>query len=303
MVYNKFICLIDTSYIVYYSSFAAWKAYSYRANIPKELMGNDYNPTLDQHFNKFFENKFRNTLINAPMKIYPFIDKSKYIFCMDCPRKEIWRTDIYPEYKATRKYQISNFEFDVGKVFEYAYKYILPKICEEFDAITVQSKAAEGDDIIAVLANKYVSNGKNVIIVTGDRDMVQLASDKVTIVTSDGTVREPRTEMETLLKNKNINCEITANDFLLFKILVGDPSDQIPNVKEGIGPKRAFELVTNKQKLKKLLTEDKITAQAFARNKKLIAMSQIPEEVRDLILEVTKQQIELRDIEKNGTII
>lgn len=237
------------------------------------------------------------------MKIYPFIDKSKYIFCLDCPRKEIWRTDIYPEYKVNRKYQVDNFEFDVGKVFEYAYKYILPKVCEQFDAIQVQSKSAEGDDIIAVLSQKYVNNGKNVIIITGDRDMVQLASDKITIITSDGTRREPRTEMETLLKNKNINCEITANDFLLYKIIVGDSSDDIPNIKSGLGPKRAFELVTNKQKLKKLLTEDKITAQAFARNKKLIAMSEIPQEVKDLILEITKQQIELRDNEKNGTII
>ena len=106
--------------------------------------------------------------------------------------------------------------------------------------------------------------------------MVQLASDKITIVTSDGTIRDPRTELETILKNKNINCEITANDFLLFKIIVGDSSDDIPNIKDGIGPKRAFDLVTDKNKLKKLLTEDKITAQAFARNKKLIAMSEIP---------------------------
>lgn len=288
--------------MVYYSSFAAWRAYSYRANIPKELKGADFDPTLDQHFNKFFENKFRNTLINAPMKVYPFIDKSKFILCMDCPRKEIWRTDIYPEYKVNRKYQVSNFEFNVGKVFEYAYNYIIPKICDEFDIIKVQSKSAEGDDIIAVLAQKYVNNGKNVIIVTGDRDMVQLASDKITIVTSDGTIRDPRTELETILKNKNINCEITANDFLLFKIIVGDNSDDIPNIKDGIGPKRAFDLVTDKNKLKKLLTEDKITAQAFARNKKLIAMSEIPKQVKDLILEVTKQQLELKELQ-NGTIV
>lgn len=288
--------------MVYYSSFAAWRAYSYRANIPKELKGADFDPTLDQHFNKFFENKFRNTLINAPMKVYPFIDKSKFILCMDCPRKEIWRTDIYPEYKVNRKYQVSNFEFNVGKVFEYAYNYIIPKICDEFDIIKVQSKSAEGDDIIAVLAQKYVNNGKNVIIVTGDRDMVQLASDKITIVTSDGTIRDPRTELETILKNKNINCEITANDFLLFKIIVGDSSDDIPNIKDGIGPKRAFDLVTDKNKLKKLLTEDKITAQAFARNKKLIAMSEIPKQVKDLILEVTKQQLELKELQ-NGTIV
>ena len=299
---KSYICLIDTSYIVYYSSFAAWRAYSYRANIPKELMGSDFDPTMDQAFNRFFEKKFRSVLVEAPMKIYPFIDKSKYIFCMDCPRKEIWRTDIYPEYKVNRKTQVANFEFDVGKVFEYAHNYLLPKIIEQFDAIKVQSKSAQGDDVIAVLAQKYVNNGKDVIIMTRDRDMVQLSCDKITVITQDGTIREPRTELETLIKNKNINCQITNKDFLLFKIIVGDSSDDIPNIKEGIGPKRALELVTNKQKLKKLLTEDHIAAQSFARNKKLIAMSEIPIEVKDLILEVTKQQYEAKE-KNNETIV
>lgn len=264
-------------------------------------MGPDFDPTLDEAFNRFFQKKFRNVLIDAPMKVYPFIDKSKYIFCLDCPRKDIWRTNIYPEYKINRKAQVSNFDFNVNKVFAYAHNYLLPKIMEQFEAIKVQCKSAQGDDIIAVLAEKYVSNGKNIIIVTGDRDMVQLASDKITVITHDGTVREPRTELETILKNKNINCQITAKDFLLFKILVGDSSDDIPNIKSGLGPKRAFELVVNKQKLKKLLTEDKIAAQAFARNKKLIAMSEIPNEVKELILEVTKQQNEIK--ENNTTII
>lgn len=299
---KSYICLIDTSYIVYYSSFAAWRAYSYRANIPKELMGNDYDPTMDEVFNRFFEKKFKSVLTEAPMKVYPFIDKSKYIFCMDCPRKDIWRTDIYPEYKINRKAQVANFEFNVSKVFEYAYNYLLPKVCEEFNAIKVQSKSAEGDDIIAVLTQKYVNNGKDIIIVTGDRDMVQLASDKVTVITHDGTIRNPQTQLQTMLKKNSITSEITANEFLLFKIIVGDSSDDIPNIKEGIGPKRALELITNKQKLKKLLKEDHIVAQAFARNKKLIAMSEIPIEVKDLILEVTKQQIEAKE-QDNGTIV
>lgn len=299
---KSYICLIDTSYIVYYSSFAAWRAYSYRANIPKELMGSDFDPTMDQAFNRFFEKKFKSVLTEAPMKVYPFIDKSKYIFCMDCPRKDIWRTDIYPQYKINRKTQVANFEFNVGKVFEYAYNYLLPKVCDQFIAIKVQSKSAQGDDVIAVLAQKYVNNGKDVIIMTRDRDMVQLVNDKITVITHDGTKREPRTELETLLKKKSINCQITNKDFLLFKIIVGDSSDDIPNIKEGIGPKRALELVTNKQKLKKLLTEDKIAAQSFVRNKKLIAMSEIPEEVKELILEVTRQQIKAKE-QNNETIV
>ena len=51
---SKYVYLIDTSYIVYYSSFAAWRAYSYRAKIPKEFLGPDYDPTLDENFTKRF---------------------------------------------------------------------------------------------------------------------------------------------------------------------------------------------------------------------------------------------------------
>ena len=301
MQISKYIYLVDTSYIVYYSSFASWRAYSYRANLPKEVLGPDFDPTLDQSFNKRFEKKFKQSIINAAMKVFPVVDRSKCIFCMDCPRKEIWRSDIYPEYKASRNRLASTYDFDMNKVFQYAYNYILPKVIDQFDAIKVQSKSAEGDDIIAVLTKKYTNSGKKVVIISRDRDMVQLHDDNTTIITVDGTIRTPQQEMETLIK-KNINSQITAKQFLLFKILVGDPSDDIPNVKEGIGPKRALEYVTDRDKLVKLLSEDHVAAQSFARNKKLIAMSQIPEEVSDLILQITKQQLEEKEI-LNGTIV
>ena len=298
---SKYVYLIDTSYIVYYSSFAAWRAFSYRAGIPKEFLGPDYDPTLDENFTKRFQKKFKQSILNSAMKVFPIVDRSSFIFCLDCPRKEIWRADLYPEYKATRNRVQQTFDFDVNRVFEYAYTYILPKVIEEFNAIKVQSKSAQGDDIIAVLAEKYNNEGKKVVIISRDRDMVQLHNDKTTIMTVDGTPREPQKEMETLMK-KTIDSTITAKQFLLFKILIGDPSDQIPNVKEGIGPKRAFELVTDQKKLVKLLSEDAIAAQSFARNKKLIAMSEIPEEIKDLILEVTEQQYQMREI-TNGTTI
>jgi 5'-3' exonuclease len=114
--------------------------------------------------------------------------------------------------------------------------------------------------------------------------MVQLSNDRVSIITVEGTIREPKQELEKACKIK-ITENINANDFLLFKILIGDSADNIPNVKPGIGPKKAFNFVTDKNKLKALLKEDITIFDNFARNKKLISMNEIPQHIHELILE------------------
>ena len=133
------------------------------------------------------------------------------------------------------------------------------------------------------------------IIISCDKDMVQLAGDRVTIITVEGMIREPKEELEKICKMK-IKNEINANDFLLFKILIGDSADNIPNVKHGIGPKKAFDLVNNKVKLKELLKEDITNYDNFARNKKLISMNEIPEYIHELILTEYKNKINNNNI-------
>ena len=65
----------------------------------------------------------------------------------------------------------------------------------------------------------------DVIIISCDKDMVQLFNDRVTIITADGTIRDPKTELEKALKQK-IKFDITSNDFLLYKIIIGDTADR-----------------------------------------------------------------------------
>jgi 5'-3' exonuclease len=125
--------------------------------------------------------------------------------------------------------------------------------------------------------------------------MVQLHNDRVTIITVEGNIREPKAELEKTLKIK-INDTITSNEFLLFKILIGDSADNIPNVKPGLGPKKAFALLKDKDKLKNLLKEDITITDNFRRNKRLIAMSEIPTEVNNLILEEYQNAINKNNI-------
>lgn len=52
-----------------------------------------------------------------------------------------------------------------------------------------------------------------------------------------------------------------------------------------MGPKKAWSLIEDREKLKQLLTEDILVAKSFKRNKQLISMKEIPENVKRLILE------------------
>jgi 5'-3' exonuclease len=90
-----------------------------------------------------------------------------------------------------------------------------------------------------------------------------------------------------LTKIKKLSNEITNVDFLLFKIILGDKSDNIPSIKYRLGPKKAMEYVLDKSrsKLKLLLKEDTEIANGFKRNKLLISMNEIPKYISDLIIE------------------
>jgi hypothetical protein len=65
----------------------------------------------------------------------------------------------------------------------------------------------------------------------------------------------------------------------------------IPNIKTGIGPKKAWKLIEDKNALKSLLKEDITIADSFLRNKRLISMQEIPQDVINLILEEYTNQL------------
>lgn len=290
---NNHYYIVDSSYIIYYSANSAFSEYIRENDIPDRDCGPDFNPVLDNEFTYLFEKKFKRCIERPVQSIIPFIDKSRYIFCLDCPRKNIWRRDIYPLYKIQRdEKDTSKDKFNIGPSFQYAYEKIIPEICSDWGANVLKCNYAEGDDCIAV-AKKYIlfkNDFNKVIIISCDKDMVQLADDRTTIITSECLIRNPKKEIEHALKLK-IKEDISASDFLLWKIIIGDKSDGIPNIKNQVGNKKAFNLLQNKDELKKLLAEDINTAKAFKRNKKLISLNEIPNEVENLILEELKTEV------------
>jgi 5'-3' exonuclease len=288
---NNYYYIIDTSYIIYAAAASAFKEYVLTFDILKTDLSPDFDPTLDPEFNIIFENKFRNAIERPIVNLVPFMDKSKFIFCIDCQRKNIWRRSFYPEYKIQRDTKDTSKDlYNVGKTFSYAYAKLIPDYCDEFGAHSLKCEIAEGDDLIAI-STKYIldlNKFNKIIIVSSDKDMVQLHNKRTHITTSDCILRNPKTELEKAIKEK-INEEITADDFLLFKILLGDGSDNIPNIKQGVGNKKAFKLLMDRPMLKQMLTEDISVAKSFKRNKMLISMKEIPEDVENLIISEIKQ--------------
>lgn len=279
--------IVDLSYIIFFSGFSAFTSYKRNFDIQNSTLHPKFDPTLDEEFCEIFYNTLTYTIKKPLQTLNPFINLSNVIFCTDCARKNIWRREFYPDYKINRDVKdTSKDEFDFGKVFNYAKTVAIPNLCEEFGCIKVSCECAEGDDIIAVLTKKILNeNNKNkVVIISSDRDMLQLYQDRVTIITAQGQIRTPSVDIEKLTKVK-VDDTFSAADFLLFKILIGDGADNIPNIKPGIGAKKALALVTDRNKLKKILIEDSVARESFARNKRLISMNEIPKDVENLILE------------------
>ena len=137
-----------------------------------------------------------------------------------------FRTEAYPEYKATRSAAPSEFSGQVSL------------IREVLDALRIPVVTAEGyeaDDVIATLATEAVSQGFAVDIVTGDRDAFQLVSDQVTVLYPRKGVSDlARMTPDAVAERYGL----TPTQYPDFAALRGDPSDNLPSL-PGVGDKTA----------------------------------------------------------------
>lgn len=237
--------VIDTSYLVFFAGSAVFNSYADDQGLSKSEMYPELDPTADPEYCYMLSDAIKNILLKNVQKFDVFPNTSRFIFCRDCSRSNLWRRDIYPDYKMNRDTKDhSKDKFDIGKVFNYAYDHTLPEIVAEFKCTQVQCGCAEADDAIAVMTRHILSLSPNnhVVILTSDRDMVQLCGDRVHLVTAKGEERHPKEDLQKMTKTE-LDGEYDARDFLLFKILVGDPSDNIPNVKPKLGPKTALKYI------------------------------------------------------------
>lgn len=117
-----------------------------------------------------------------------------------------------------------------------------PFIRELLDAYSISRYELpnfEADDIIGTLARKAENEKFEVIIITGDRDLTQLASDQVTIYITKKGITDMEKNTPASLKEKY---QLTPEQIIDMKGLMGDASDNIPGI-PGVGEKTALKLL------------------------------------------------------------
>jgi DNA polymerase-1 len=151
------------------------------------------------------------------------------VFCFDAD-EDTFRHTEYKEYKAGRSATPDDFYPQVPKALA---------VIDAFGIKSVSGGKMEADDFAATYAVKAAKEGDRVTIVTGDRDLFQLASDKIRIAIPHKGYQEAEYlgPAEILTKYGVTPAQITS-----YKGLVGDSSDNLPGV-HGIGPKAAAALI------------------------------------------------------------
>lgn len=144
--------------------------------------------------------------------------------------RETFRTEMYDKYKATRKPAPSELVPQFG---------LIRDVLSVLGVAVYEMEGYEGDDLLGTLSKKY-EDQMPVNIVTGDRDALQLVSDKTTVLLTQKGISDMAHMTPEAVKEKY---HITPEQVIHMKALMGDTADNIPGV-PGIGEKTALTLLT-----------------------------------------------------------
>lgn len=147
-------------------------------------------------------------------------------------KKKTFRHEMYEAYKGTRKGMPEELHEQMPRI---------KKILQAMHIRIVEQEGFEADDLIGTLSKKGEREGFAVTILSGDRDLLQLATD--TVLVRIPKTKHGKTEVEDYYaKNVVETYGVTPLIFIDMKGLMGDTSDNIPGV-PGIGEKTAAKLL------------------------------------------------------------
>ncbi len=228
---------------------------------------------------------FMNMLFKMREEINP--DSIIATFDLKAPT---FRHKEYSEYKAGR----NKMPPELAEQF--------PIIKELFKLMGIKIFEIEGfeaDDIIGTVSKFAENNGSEVFVVTGDKDALQLASDRTKIVITKKGVSETAVYDEKAFINE---FEVTPHQFIDVKGLMGDKSDNIPGV-PGVGEKTAFKLIKEYGSIEEVLKNiDNIAGKKLKENlesntEQAIFSKKLATIMREVPIELTVEDISSNDKE------
>lgn len=143
-----------------------------------------------------------------------------------------FRHQMYADYKGTRKPMPSELREQVP---------MLKEVLRAMDIELVEKAGYEADDILGTLAERCEKEGMEVTVVSGDRDILQLASDRI-MIRMPKTVRGKTTIENYHAKEVMERYQVEPKQIIELKALMGDTSDNIPGI-PGVGEKTATKLI------------------------------------------------------------
>ncbi|MDX1600584.1 MAG: DNA polymerase I [Anaerolineales bacterium] len=150
-----------------------------------------------------------------------------------------FRDEIYPEYKATREKMPDDLRLQIERIRQ---------VVDSFGIPILEAEGYEADDVLGTVARKAADEGVQVIILTGDRDLLQLADDNVVIRLAGQKLSEAEDYGPDEVRSK---MGVPPDKVVEYKALVGDSSDNIPGVR-GVGEKTATKLLDQYSSLEEI---------------------------------------------------
>ena len=215
----------------------------------------------------------RHMILNS-LRMYRqsyFKEFGELVICYDS--KNYWRREYFPEYKAGRRKSRETSSHDWNDIFE-CLNAIKSEIRENFPYKVLEVYGAEADDIIAALCGELEFDNGKTLILSGDKDFIQLHKFK-------------NVKQYSPITKKFINGE-DPTEYLYQHILKGDSSDGVPNV---LSPDNTFvdglrQRPLSKKKIsewagplcEQVLPNDELKRN-YQRNKKLIDLQETPKEL------------------------
>lgn len=209
------LVLLDAASLYYRSYFA----------LPESLTAPDGHP-----------NNMLRGFLSTVTKLSRQLEPSALAACWDDDWRPQWRVDALPSYKTHRLADESSGTEEVPDTLSPQ----IDALARILDAAGIARPGAigfEADDVIATLA---AAHDDVVTVVTGDRDMVQLVSDRVRVLlaVNGGMEKWPLLTPELVFERFGV----AADAYVDFAAMRGDASDGIPGI-HGIGPKTASSLI------------------------------------------------------------
>ena len=278
----------DISYILFWKYFGVMSYYTRFKD--GDVNEEDFLKTFTKSLDKFFK---------TMKKVFP-TDEYIWVIGKDTPRKSIWRVNVQESYKSNRDNDTNNknrcylstcfsrFWSDDSyfKTMQHVYNMIL---------LTVDT--LEADDVIGLFVKQVKQGNPNVpcYIIASDHDYIQLKKYNNTYIYDMRTT----TGVKSLPFEKDISHKYSQNvinNFVLYKSLVGDKSDNIPSVHMQLKKKDAQAKQMTATSVTRLINshkgdvthimdilgydENKNAKIQYERNKKLIDFEEIPENLK-----------------------